>query len=421
MNHLKIIIILLISSLFIFACSATKYIRRKPPFKFEGITLSKKIDIEDTVAVPQEPTTTFSIEDREVIAHLKLQNLSGKHTLRWNWYDPAGYLYYTTGDFPIIISPGKYLREITAWHRLSIQDNKASDYPGQWQVRVFLDGELMEYTSFILKPLTDISQLPENSQKLNHKNWGLIIGIENYAHLPSVNYARKDAMIVKEYFIKILGVPEENILSLIDDEATKARIEEYFKDYIPYYVDEDTILYVYYVGHGAPEKEKGELYLFPYDSDTRFITKTAYRLKSFYQNLDNLKVEKVFVYLDSCFSGVAARGSEMLAKDIWPALVYVDDINLHSDDIVSMIASSSGQMSHSYPETNHGLFTYFFLKGLMGEADSDEDHWISVTEIFNYVKTHVTRVSRKMGTKQTPVIIPSLDMLKDMAVSKVLN
>ncbi len=57
------------------------------------------------------------------------------------------------------------------------------------------------------------------------KDWGLIIGIENYNSLPNVKFTRKDALIIKDYFVRLLGELEENIISLIDSEATKARIE----------------------------------------------------------------------------------------------------------------------------------------------------------------------------------------------------
>jgi uncharacterized caspase-like protein len=129
-----------------------------------------------------------------------------------------------------------------------------------------------------------------------------------------VDYARKDALIVKEYFIRVLGVPEENVISLIDSDATKARIEGYLKQYIPANVGKDTTPYVYFAGHGAPEIEKGEPYLVPHDGDTQFIEQTGYNLKTFYQDLDNLDIKRVYVFLDSCFSGVASRAAEMLAK-----------------------------------------------------------------------------------------------------------
>jgi len=57
------------------------------------------------------------------------------------------------------------------------------------------------------------------------KDWGLIIGIENYNSLPNVKFTCKDALIIKDYFVRLLSEPEENIISLIDSEATKARIE----------------------------------------------------------------------------------------------------------------------------------------------------------------------------------------------------
>ena len=61
--------------------------------------------------------------------------------------------------------------------------------------------------------------------RLSPKYRGLIIGIENYDSLPNVKFTRKDALIIKDYFVRILGVPEDNIISSIDSEATKARIE----------------------------------------------------------------------------------------------------------------------------------------------------------------------------------------------------
>lgn len=68
--------------------------------------------------------------------------------------------------------------------------------------------------------------LPPNVfSRLFPKDWGLIIGIENYDSLLNVKFTRKDALIIKDYFVRILGVPEENIIFLIDNESTKARIE----------------------------------------------------------------------------------------------------------------------------------------------------------------------------------------------------
>jgi hypothetical protein len=407
-------------SLLIFACATSKQKRKMPPFKFGGTTLSKEINKSGDLGIPIAPTSEFNTEDDKVIALIRFENLAGDHNLRWEWYDPSGNIYYSTDNFPFKTSRDKYLPVTTAWHRLSINGDPAANNPGQWEVKVFLDNELMDTKPFLVKVFKDAIKLPADlAQRPYPKDWGLIIGIEDYAHLPDVDYARKDALIVKEYFIKVLGVPEENVISLIDSDATKARLEGYLKEYIPSNVGKDSTLYVYFAGHGAPGMKKGEPYLIPYDGDTRFIEQTGYKLVNFYKDLNNLKIQNVYVFLDSCFSGVASRAAEMLVKGARPALIHVKDVSPPAGTIISLNATSAGQMSNMYPEKEHGLFTYFLLRALKGEADTNDDGWTSVKEIYGYVGNNVTRVARRMGTEQTPIIMPSANKLKDVAIGKV--
>jgi hypothetical protein len=421
MHRLKVSLILLVSSLLIFACASAKQKQKMPPFKFGGITLAKEIDRSGDLGIPKEPGSEFDTEDDKVIALIRLENLAGKHKLRWEWYEPSGNPYYSTDNVPIKTSRNKYLPLATAWHGLAIKDDPVADNPGQWEVKVFLDNELMDTKPFLVKEYKDAILLPAGfSQKPYPKDWGLIIGIEDYANLPSVDYARKDAFIIREYFIKVLGVPEKNIIFLTDDKATKAKLEAYLKYYLPSNLEQDSTLYVYFAGHGAPGKKKGEPYIIPYDGDTRFIDQTAYKLVNFYKDLNNLKIQNVYVFLDSCFSGVAARAAEMLVKGARLTLVHVKDVSPPSGPIISLSAVSSGQISNAYPEKEHGLFTYFLLRALNGGADSNDDGWTSIKEVYGYVKGHVSRVAvRRMNADQTPVLMPSPKKLKDVAISKV--
>ncbi|MEW6378497.1 MAG: caspase family protein [bacterium] len=383
------------------------------------------MDTSGSTSTPVEPSSTFSAEDAQVIAHLKIENLTGKHQLRWEWYNPDGSLYCASRNFPVGASKGRYLPQASAWHKLSVHGDKAQTCQGQWVVKVFCDDALIGSAPFSLQApaeAADLIQLPKDlSVKPYPRDWGLIIGIEDYAHLPKVEYAKKDALIVRDYYMKILGVPEENIIFLIDGDATKARIEGYLRKYIPNNVDKETTLYVYFAGHGAPDIEQGDPFLVPHDGDTQFLAQTGYSLKTFYQDLDNLKVKKVYVFLDSCFSGVASRAAGMLVKGLRPALIHVKDVPLQSEAVVALSASQSGQVSNAYPETKHGLFTYFLLRALRGEADENDDHWVSVKEVLNYVKSHVSRVSHRMGADQVPAIAPPLEILKDAAISRVLK
>jgi hypothetical protein len=350
-----------------------------------------------------------------------LENVVGSHKVRWEWYDPTGKLYYATGNTRVKASKGNYLKKCTAWHKLTIFGDKAQDMPGEWELKVYYDNDMMEAKKFSIiaeKAIAAAAPLA-TTQRIFPKDWGLIIGIEDYAHLPRVDFARKDALVIKEYFNKILGVPEENIISLVDSDATKARINGYLKRFIPNNVSKETTLYVYFAGHGAPDMQKGEPYLIPYDGDTLFIEETGYKLKDFYKAIYDLDVNQAYVFLDSCFSGVASRAAEMLHKGSRPALLKVEDVGLATQEVISIAAATSSQTSNPLPKEGHGLFTYYLLKALSGKADENEDRFVTIKEIYAYVNKQVTRIARRMGREQTPVISPSLEDIKDISVIRV--
>ena len=48
-------------------------------------------------------------------------------------------------------------------------------------------------------------------------------------------------------------------------------------------------------------------------------------------------------------------------------------------------ASSGSEISGSLPEAEHGLFSYFLMKGLEGDADSNGDQQITAGELQAYV------------------------------------
>jgi len=404
------------------SCASQKLVEKKPPPNFKGMVLAANVDQSGQIGVAQGLTSEFNSKDEQIVALLTFENMSGTHNLRWEWVTPNGKVYLATNNYPLHVNKGKYLPKVTAWHQISLKDEPAAEIPGKWLVKSFVDDELIDSKPFNVKVIADPLALPKGlSSKPYPKDWGLIIGIEDYDGLPNVEYARKDAFIVRDYFIQILGIPEENIITLIDKEATKARIEGYVKKYIPSNADKDSTLYVYFAGHGMPGTKKGEPYLVPYDADTRFIEQTGYKLISFYQDLGKANLERIYVFLDSCFSGVASRAAEMLIKGARPAMFHVEEVDPPSTSIISLNATSIGQISNAFPEKEHGLFTYYLLKGLRGEADADDNGWNSIKEVYEYVRRHVDRESRRLQSRQTPIIVPSANKWKDMVMSRVVK
>ncbi|MBW2570449.1 MAG: caspase family protein [Deltaproteobacteria bacterium] len=245
---------------------------------------------------------------------------------------------------------------------------------------------------------SDVDELPPVQAKPNKNAYAIVIGVEKYRQkLPKADFADHDARVMAEYLTKVMGYPEENIVMLINDHAARSDFEKYLGKWLPNNVEKDSSVFVYYSGHGAPNSKTGDAYLVPYDGDPSFIEETGYPLKRLYAKLDKLPAREIVVVLDSCFSG--AGGRSVLAKGARPLVMNMDKQVLYSDRIAVLTASAGNQISSTHEEKGHGLFTYFFLKGI-------KDGNSELGTLYNYLKPQVERIARKMyNNEQTPGLI----------------
>jgi TPR repeat protein len=240
-------------------------------------------------------------------------------------------------------------------------------------------------------PRSDIDDLPA-PLAADPKAVALVIGVERYRDgMPKADFAAADARLTAEYFKRVLGVQDENLAILLDDRATKNDLEKNIERWLPNHVEKGSKVYVYYSGHGAPDPAKGDAYLVPYDADPTYIAQTGYSLNRLYAQLGKLPADSVLVVMDSCFSG--AGGRSVMAKGARPL------VNLKTDavpaNVTALSASTAQQISNTYQEKGHGLFTYFFLKGLKEKGD--------VKAAFGYLGPEVSRVAlRQYNSEQTP-------------------
>ena len=141
--------------LLLISCASPKMVAKAPPPKFNGIVLAKDVDTSGTVGVPVELTSNFFINDEQVVAFLSLDDVTGSHTLRWEWIAPDGRIYLVSNDYSLVVNKGKYLPKVTAWHRLSINYELAADTLGEWKVAVYVDDELVDVIPFMLNEYGD--------------------------------------------------------------------------------------------------------------------------------------------------------------------------------------------------------------------------------------------------------------------------
>lgn len=251
----------------------------------------------------------------------------------------------------------------------------------------------------------------------------VIIGNRDYLvkDVPSVEFAHRDAATVKEYLIQSMGYREDNIIYMIN--ATKAQLDATFgteSDYrgklFNYVKAGKSEVFIYYSGHGAPDPVTKQAYLVPVDADPAFVNLNGYSLNTFYKNLGKIPAKFSFVVLDACFSGSSEGG--MLLKNASPIFIDVSNPALLANNSVIFSSSRGDQISSWYPEKNHGLFTYFFLKGIQGEADKNRDRTITISELKDFVSENVPWVARRLHNReQTPEV---LNMIKkeDLVITK---
>lgn len=74
--------------------------------------------------------------------------------------------------------------------------------------------------------------------------------------------------------------------------------------------------------------------------------------------------------------------------------------------IVSLSASDGNQISGMVEEQGHGLFTYYFLRGLNGDAKNEGGH-VTVKSLYDYLVPNVQDMARRSNRNQTPQLLPA--------------
>ena len=252
---------------------------------------------------------------------------------------------------------------------------------------------------------------------LHDNSYAVVIGIENYRDIPKVDYAVNDAQTIYESLTKQMGYPRENILLLTNEKATKTDIQKAIEKWLRNQTDDKSRVFIYYAGHGAPNPN-GATFIVPYDGDPSYIETTGYSLKSLKQSLSELPTDNIIVVMDSCFSGTGGRS--VLAKGSRPLLITEENPLSKQSKAIVFSATQSNQISTSYPEVGHGLFTYFFLKGLQ-EGDANNDGHVDVKEVFEYLKYKVKKQARRQNVEQVPELYPSSELFGAKGLIRLIN
>ena len=246
------------------------------------------------------------------------------------------------------------------------------------------------------------TDIPHVSTK-NDETFAIIIANENYEIEANVEYAINDGDMFRNYCLRTLGIPEDNIHFRKNATLNHIKNEIAWIEKVAQAYDGEAKFIVYYAGHGIPDENTRAAYLLPTDgSGTN--TATGYSLDEMYSRLGNTNAKNVTVFLDACFSG-AVRGDGMLASARGVA-VKVKKNSVTTGNLVVFSAAQGDETAYPYNEKGHGMVTYFLLKKLQ-EIKGE----VTYGELAKYIKEQVSRRAIVINEKsQTPTVIPSSSM-----------
>ena len=276
---------------------------------------------------------------------------------------------------------------------------KKVDRPQAYGYEVVISGKEKNKKSF--KNVATLSiDIEKNIPKTGMENqdaFAVIIGNRDYSgDIPNVDFAVRDAQFVKEYLIKTMGYREGNIFSY--NNATRAQIGVAFKKLKNAVKPKKSDVFVYYSGHGAPDPDSNQGYFVPVDADPNYIMESGYPVNDLYKLLKQTNARNTMVVIDACFSGSSDQG--MILKDISPVFIEVDDSFLDSKNSAVFTSATGEQVSSWYRDKSHSLFTYYFLKGLQGEADLNRDGNLVLSEMKKYIDDNVPYMARKINNRE---------------------
>lgn len=236
------------------------------------------------------------------------------------------------------------------------------------------------------------------------RSYAVVVGVSEYPKLDKslqLKFTERDAEAMYSTLISREGgnFRAENVRKLTGTKATLANIREAIDVWLPSVAKDEDRVIVYFAGHGFVYR--GKVYLAPSDFNGKDPSGTGYSTEELGAAFGGkIKGKWKVLLTDSCHSGAAASDTD--SQTINSRLL---DLNR---SLFSLTASRDRERSFESPQWGggHGIFTYYVVKGMEGEADESKDGIITADELASYVQHNVRTATKG---QQNPTVGGSFD------------
>ncbi|MEH2305237.1 caspase, EACC1-associated type [Nostoc sp.] len=158
----------------------------------------------------------------------------------------------------------------------------------------------------------------------------------------------------------------------------------------------DDLLLLYFSGHGIKD-DRGRLYLATRNTSKtqqgELIRSTSVSANFIHDRMSESRSRRQVVILDSCFSGAFAEGMSAKSDD---GTIDIRE-QLGGEGRAVLTSSTSTQYSFEQEGQDLSIYTRFLIEGIKsGEADRDQDEFISIDELHEYASQKVRELQPAM-------------------------
>ncbi|MEB0229452.1 polysaccharide deacetylase family protein [Undibacterium sp. 10I3] len=222
-------------------------------------------------------------------------------------------------------------------------------------------------------------------------SWAVVIGINDYAKWPKLQYAVQDANSIRDMLIGRLGFSSDKVITLTNADATRNNILSVFHDKLGHgQLKKDDRVFVFFAGHGATRKLSSGRnlgYIIPVDSDPEQISVDAIPMTDLQNIAESLNAKHILFVMDACYSGLGLTrggGTSSFLRE-----------NAKRLGRQMLTAGGADQLVADGGPNGHSVFTWTLLQALSGKADLNGDGMITATELAAYIAPAVSSVSQQ--------------------------
>lgn len=245
-----------------------------------------------------------------------------------------------------------------------------------------------------------VDQVPANTGLQRPHTYVLAVGISTYRdpQIAARKFASLDAELISTYFQTVGGVPAANVRLLQDWKALRSDIEDFILEWLPRRMTSDSVVIVYFSGQVAVSPS-GETYLIPYDGKHN-STARLYPLKDLEAGLARLKTKQTLFIFDGGVLSIGPAGTVKRRGPQWGS---------SKSPVLHLIGTTGFRNGLEPAKLRHGLFTYYVLRGLKGEADANVDGDVTLGELTAFVGRAVPAAAKQdFSQEQRPLITPPI-------------